>query len=96
MAYDERRDAGARGFDASPRPQEQQSHDGPGAGAGHRRHRPPARPVRPPQAEEAGRAPQVHSDLEVLTGERERSKEVVYLTTHSTHFIYGYMNSDIW
>ena len=27
-------------------------------------------------------------------GERER--EVFYLTTHSTHFIYGYMASDIW
>ena len=26
---------------------------------------------------------------------RER-KEVFYLTTHSTHFIYGYMTSDIW
>ena len=23
-------------------------------------------------------------------------KEVFYLTTHSTHFIYGYMASDIW
>ena len=27
-------------------------------------------------------------------GERER--EIFYLTTHSTHFIYGYMASDIW
>ena len=27
-------------------------------------------------------------------GERER--EMFYLTTHSTHFIYGYMASDIW
>ena len=27
-------------------------------------------------------------------GERER--EMYYLTTHSTHFIYGYMVSDIW
>ena len=24
------------------------------------------------------------------------TKEVFYLTTHSTHFIYGYMASDIW
>ena len=24
------------------------------------------------------------------------SKEMFYLTTHSTHFIYGYMESDIW
>ena len=29
-----------------------------------------------------------------LYGERER--ELFYLTTHSTHFIYGYMVSDIW
>ena len=33
-----------------------------------------------------------HSDSE--KGERER--EICYLTTHSTHFIYGYMASDIW
>ena len=26
----------------------------------------------------------------------ERRKEMFYLTTHSTHFIYGYMMSDIW
>ena len=25
-----------------------------------------------------------------------RRKEMLYLTTHSTHFIYGYMASDIW
>ena len=25
-----------------------------------------------------------------------RRKEMFYLTTHSTHFIYGYMTSDIW
>ena len=30
----------------------------------------------------------------ILTAERER--EIFYLTTHSTHFIYGYMASDIW
>ena len=30
----------------------------------------------------------------VQPGERER--EMFYLTTHSTHFIYGYMASDIW
>ena len=23
-------------------------------------------------------------------------KEIFYLTTHSAHFIYGYMTSDIW
>ena len=27
---------------------------------------------------------------------KERKKEMFYLTTHSTHFIYGYMASDIW
>ena len=27
---------------------------------------------------------------------RERESEMFYLTTHSTHFIYGYMASDIW
>ena len=26
----------------------------------------------------------------------EGMKEMFYLTTHSTHFIYGYMESDIW
>ena len=25
-----------------------------------------------------------------------RERELFYLTTHSTHFIYGYMASDIW
>ena len=29
-------------------------------------------------------------------GMREREREMFYLTTHSTHFIYGYMASDIW
>ena len=27
---------------------------------------------------------------------KEGRKELFYLTTHSTHFIYGYMASDIW
>ena len=33
-----------------------------------------------------------------MTGEREREREreMFYLTTHSTHIIYGYMASDIW
>ena len=26
----------------------------------------------------------------------EGRKEIIYLTTHSTHFIYDYMASDIW
>ena len=29
-------------------------------------------------------------------GAHEREREFFYLTTHSTHFIYGYMVSDIW
>ena len=31
--------------------------------------------------------------IEVLS---ERKKEMFYLTTHSTHYIYDYMMSDIW
>ena len=27
--------------------------------------------------------------------DREREREMFYLTTHSTHFIYGYMASDM-
>ena len=27
---------------------------------------------------------------------KEGRKEMFYLTTHSTHFIYGYMSLDIW
>ena len=34
-----------------------------------------------------------HSDSE--RGRKGR-KEMFYLTTHSTHFVYGYMASDIW
>ena len=34
-------------------------------------------------------------DLLLLTG-KEGRKEMFYLPTHSTHFIYGYMASDIW
>ena len=33
------------------------------------------------------------STLSFVTG---REREMFYLTTHSTHFIYGYMASDIW
>ena len=29
-------------------------------------------------------------------GRKKGKKEIFYLTTHSTHFIYGYMASDIW
>ena len=39
----------------------------------------------------------VRTDQPCLVGAvREREKEMFYLTTHSTHFIYGYMASDIW
>ena len=31
-----------------------------------------------------------------LAKTKEGRKEMFYLTTHSTHFIYGYMASDIW
>ena len=31
-----------------------------------------------------------------LQTRKEGRKEMFYLTTHSTHFIYGYMTSDIW
>ena len=33
---------------------------------------------------------------QVNAKKREREREMFYLTTHSTHFIYGYMASDIW
>ena len=31
-----------------------------------------------------------------ITSEEEEEEEMLYLTTHTTHFIYGYMASDIW
>ena len=34
--------------------------------------------------------------MEITKGSRETEREMFYLTTHSTHFIYGYMASDIW
>ena len=34
--------------------------------------------------------------LQVWCRHEEGRKEMFYLTTHSTHFIYGYMASDIW
>ena len=36
------------------------------------------------------------SIVKSVTNEWEREREMFYLTTHSTHFIYGYMASDIW
>ena len=32
----------------------------------------------------------------ILFATDRKGKEMFYLTTHSTHFIYGYMASDIW
>ena len=34
--------------------------------------------------------------MDALLLVQQRRKEMFYLTTHSTHFIYGYMASDIW
>ena len=36
------------------------------------------------------------SDIWLRTILIVREREMFYLTTHSTHFIYGYMASDIW
>ena len=35
-------------------------------------------------------------EVEKGTERKRGRKEMFYLTTHSTHFIYGYMASDIW
>ena len=35
-------------------------------------------------------------DVELKLVRKEGRKEMFYLTTHSTHFIYTYMASDIW
>ena len=47
-----------------------------------------------------GRGEQGRSHGEAITSylqsEGEREREMFYLTTHSTHFIYSYMASDIW
>ena len=37
-----------------------------------------------------------YAHLRCLLDIKEGRKEMFYLTTHSTHFIYGYMASDIW
>ena len=37
-----------------------------------------------------------HKALVAKAALREREREMFYLTTHSTHFIYGYMASDVW
>ena len=40
----------------------------------------------------------IHTDLNrmFLNNTLMQEREIFYLTTHSTHFIYGYMASDIW
>ena len=40
--------------------------------------------------------PENTSSCPVWSIQKEREREMFYLTTHSTHFIYGYMASDIW
>ena len=37
-----------------------------------------------------------HHDRLIWHALKEREREMFYLTTHSTHFINGYMTSDIW
>ena len=37
-----------------------------------------------------------YPDIAASTTLRERERDMFYLTTHSTHFIYGYMASEIW
>ena len=39
---------------------------------------------------------QARQNTSHFSARREREKCFFYLTTHSTHFIYGYMASDIW
>ena len=40
--------------------------------------------------------PEYNTSIINLTRKGQGRKEMFYLTTHSTHFIYGYMASDIW
>ena len=35
-------------------------------------------------------------EIKIIKLKQEGRKEMFYLTTHSTHFIYGYMATDIW
>ena len=42
------------------------------------------------------RLPTRHTASFHICMDKEGRKEIFYLTTHSTHFIYGYMVSDIW
>ena len=50
----------------------------------------PATPADLADSRSCGSGPPPHS------AETEREREMFYLTTHSSHFIYGYMASDIW
>ena len=40
--------------------------------------------------------PVVEHWLERKIKNKEGKQEMFYIMTHSTHFIYGYMSSDIW
>ena len=37
-----------------------------------------------------------HICIMLSSGKRWKKEEMFYLTMHSTHYIYGYMASDIW
>ena len=43
-----------------------------------------------------GTLKRVHTEVSGLSSSERKGKQMFYLTTHSTHFIYGYMASDIW
>ena len=51
--------------------------------------------VKSPPASRLHTPPMACTPTQPEHGETGR-KEMFYLTTHSTHFIYGYMTSDIW
>ena len=52
--------------------------------------------VRQQQQHHSGIEPKHSKQLCHFGVNRERERKMFYLTTHSTHFIYGYMASDIW
>ena len=49
----------------------------------------------PIESHQWNRVPSVKYEIIITASIQERRKEMIYLTTHSTHFIYGYMSSDI-
>ena len=56
----------------------------------------PIRAMRYDGLEDSTRHGLYYTSCSALAQKREREREMFYLTTHSTHFIYGYMASDIW